>query len=100
MKSVSADIGLAPLIDIPFNHAKSNIKLLDYWACDMVAIASNVTPYKESELFLTGDWQNDRMQIWDAFKNKDKYLEKQNEKLNKYFLEDNLNIYMKLYGLT
>jgi glycosyltransferase involved in cell wall biosynthesis len=39
------DIGLAPLVDIPFNRCKSNLKFLEYSACGVPTIASQVEPY-------------------------------------------------------
>lgn len=40
------DIGLVPLNDIPFNHAKSNIKGLEYAASGIPFIASDVPEYR------------------------------------------------------
>jgi glycosyltransferase involved in cell wall biosynthesis len=42
------DIGLAPLEDIDFNRAKSNIKFLEYSACKVPTIASAVEPYSKT----------------------------------------------------
>lgn len=39
------DIGIAPLADIPFNHARSDIKLKEYAACGVPWLASPVGPY-------------------------------------------------------
>jgi GT2 family glycosyltransferase len=39
------DIGLAPLLDTPFNRCKSNIKYLEYSASGMAGVYSRVTPY-------------------------------------------------------
>jgi glycosyltransferase involved in cell wall biosynthesis len=40
------DIGLAPLNDLPFNHAKSWIKAIEYAAAGIPFIASNISEYK------------------------------------------------------
>jgi glycosyltransferase involved in cell wall biosynthesis len=40
------DIGIAPLQDIPFNRAKSEIKALQYWAFGMPVVASGIPPYE------------------------------------------------------
>jgi glycosyltransferase involved in cell wall biosynthesis len=40
-----ADIGIAPLIDIPWNQARSNIKLKEYAAAGLPWLASPVGPY-------------------------------------------------------
>jgi hypothetical protein len=46
IKSIKADIGIAPLEDNLFNSAKSNIKSLEFTACGMPGVYSNVDPYK------------------------------------------------------
>lgn len=40
-----ADIGLAPLVDIPWNRARSNVKLKEYTAAGLAWLASPVGPY-------------------------------------------------------
>lgn len=42
------DVGVAPLVDIPFNACKSNLKVLEYFAMRTVAVASNVYPYNHT----------------------------------------------------
>lgn len=39
------DVGIAPLRDTPFNHAKSEIKLLEYSACGIPWVASALSSY-------------------------------------------------------
>ena len=43
---LTMDVGLAPLNDIPFNHAKSDIKLLEYSASGIPWIGSDLTSYR------------------------------------------------------
>jgi glycosyltransferase involved in cell wall biosynthesis len=43
------DVGLAPLIDTEFNRLKSDIKILEYTALGLPAIASAVGPYRNVE---------------------------------------------------
>ena len=40
------DIGIVPLNDIPFNHAKSNIKGLEYAAANIPFVASDLPEYR------------------------------------------------------
>ena len=46
VKSIKADIGIAPLENNVFNSAKSNIKSLEFTACGIPGVYSNVDPYK------------------------------------------------------
>jgi glycosyltransferase involved in cell wall biosynthesis len=41
----SADIGIAPLVDIPWNRARSNVKLKEYASAGLPWLASPVGPY-------------------------------------------------------
>ena len=41
-------IGLAPLLDTPFNRSKSAIKAMDYTALGLAVVASDVDVYRES----------------------------------------------------
>lgn len=45
LADLAADVAIAPLADVPFNHAKSNVKLLEYWATGYPVVASCVGPY-------------------------------------------------------
>lgn len=103
LKEINADFGVAPLLDISFNDCKSNIKLLDYFSCDAMAICSKVAPYKkESQLFFNdGGWEEDRNMILDVFNDntkKEAIIAKQRKILNKYWLEDNLKKYLDIFG--
>jgi len=46
LKSMGGDIAVAPLVDNNFNRAKSNLRVLEYWAADYPVIASPILPYK------------------------------------------------------
>lgn len=45
LASFGWDIGLAPLVDEPFNHCKSHIKWMDYAMVGCPTVASKVYPY-------------------------------------------------------
>jgi hypothetical protein len=46
LKSLSVDIGIAPLEINDFNKAKSNLKMLEYSVCGLPAVYTNIEPYK------------------------------------------------------
>jgi hypothetical protein len=48
LRSLQFDIGLVPLEDNVFNSCKSNIKYLEYAACGIPSVYSNVPPYTDS----------------------------------------------------
>lgn len=90
LKKINADFGVAPLVNNEFNNSKSNIKILDYASADIIAICSEITPYKESQLFFSGDWKTDRDTIIDIFQNKQKQediLRAQSRMMDSYWLE-------------
>ncbi|MGD1913450.1 MAG: glycosyltransferase [Rivularia sp. (in: cyanobacteria)] len=55
------DIGLAPLENTDFNQCKAPTKLIEYTACDIPTIASNVNVYNQfvdgKEVILAEPWQ-------------------------------------------
>ncbi len=57
-----ADIGIAPLVDIAWNRARSNVKLKEYAAAGLAWLASPVGPYRTmgedqgGRLVADGDW--------------------------------------------
>lgn len=65
------DVGVVPLVDIPFNHAKSNIKGLEYAAAGIPFVASPLPEYvKLAEEYGIGriaksakDWQNHILEL-------------------------------------
>lgn len=47
VKDFSFDIGIVPLKDNYFNRGKSNLKYLEYSACKIPTVASNVEPFRK-----------------------------------------------------
>lgn len=48
VKGWQMDIGIAPLLDVNFNRAKSNLRWLEYSALSIPTVASNVRPFRDS----------------------------------------------------
>ncbi len=62
VQALDFQIGLAPLVDSPFNRSKSDIKLKEYAARGLVSLASCVGPYATSDAPAWGhraaaDWE-------------------------------------------
>ncbi|MDG9925376.1 MULTISPECIES: glycosyltransferase [unclassified Pseudomonas] len=59
------DLGLAPLLDSPFNASKTNNKFREYGGCGIVGLYSNVSPYRESVIHReTGYLTNNDVASW------------------------------------
>jgi GT2 family glycosyltransferase/glycosyltransferase involved in cell wall biosynthesis len=60
LASLGLDAAVAPLADAPFNHARSNLKLLEYGVLGIPVLCSDLTPYQGSPATLIGasadDW--------------------------------------------
>jgi len=83
----------------------SNIKLLDYFASDIIGIASKLAPYNDdAQVFLTGDWQTDAQtirEIWPDKKKTEDILSSQRIISEKNWLENNIDkYYTDLFGFT
>lgn len=48
LASLNLDIAVAPLQDHPFNHGKSNLRLLEYGALGIPVVCSDMTPYRNA----------------------------------------------------
>jgi glycosyltransferase involved in cell wall biosynthesis len=55
LASLGLDVAVAPLQDLPFNRAKSHLKLLEYGILGIPAVASDVAPYRGSPAILVSD---------------------------------------------
>jgi GT2 family glycosyltransferase/glycosyltransferase involved in cell wall biosynthesis/Tfp pilus assembly protein PilF len=65
MKSMKIDLALVPLEGIPFNQTKSNIKWLEYSACKIPAIFTDIEPYNQSvEHGKTGWLVSNTVEAW------------------------------------
>ncbi len=46
LASLDLDLAVAPLEDVPFNHAKSHLRILEYGILGYPVIATDITPYR------------------------------------------------------
>lgn len=46
LASLDLDLAVAPLEDVPFNHAKSHLRLLEYGILGYPVVCSDITPYR------------------------------------------------------
>jgi GT2 family glycosyltransferase/Tfp pilus assembly protein PilF len=59
------DLAIAPLLDHPFNHAKSDLKWLEYSICYIPGIYSTISPYTRSvEHGRTGWLVDNQPELW------------------------------------
>jgi len=45
MKKLDLDIGLAPVMDVTFNHSKSNLKAIEYMSLGIVPVCTDIVTY-------------------------------------------------------
>ena len=46
LSEMAIDIAIIPLEDVPFNHAKSHLKVIEFGALGTPVLATDITPYK------------------------------------------------------
>jgi hypothetical protein len=46
LASLNLDLAVAPLEDVPFNHGKSHLRLLEYGVLGYPVICTDITPYR------------------------------------------------------
>jgi len=64
------DIGLAPLVDVPFNRCKAPTKYIEYTACGIPVVASKVSLYEQAMpenggLLVDQDWYTPILEFLD-----------------------------------
>lgn len=97
------DVGLAPLVDHPFNHSKSNIRYLELTMVGTPVIASNVGPYRCIEHEKTGllidddrDWESAIRSLLDDRHFAEELVSNAREDvLQRYNIETNFRLWMK-----
>ena len=103
LASLDLDLAVAPLEDVPFNHGKSHLRLLEYGVLGYPVICSDLTPYR-------GDYPvtrvNNRFKDWvDAIRShvadRDE-LARRGDVLREYInanwiLEDHLDIWQRAW---
>lgn len=103
LASLDLDLAIAPLEDIPFNHGKSHLRLLEYGAMGYPVVCSDITPYR-------GDFPVTRVpakfKAWveairDLVKDRDALAEQGNALRDTiqrdWMLEDHLDVWLKAW---
>ncbi len=103
LASLNLDLAVAPLEDVPFNHGKSHLRLLEYGVLGYPVICTDITPYK-------GDYPVARVQSrykdWiEAIRSHVADMDalaKQGDELKRYIeenwiLEDHLDVWLKAW---
>lgn len=65
LAELNFDIGLAPIVERPFNAGKSNIKWQEYAMLEIPTVASNFGPYKSIEHGVDGLLANNNEYSWE-----------------------------------
>jgi glycosyltransferase involved in cell wall biosynthesis len=96
LASLNLDIAVAPLEDIPFNHSKSNLRLLEYGVLGIPVICTDITPYRNSPACCVANtpeaWMTAlRERIYDAEARESEGASLRNWVHRHYFLEDHLD---------
>lgn len=101
--TLNFDIGLAPLIDSPFNKAKSDIKWQEYTRAGAAVVASNVGPYATLPAGTVKTVNNTQSQWYDAIKSllvkskRRKQVKTAQVALEQYRLEDHWQAYKTMF---
>jgi O-antigen biosynthesis protein len=102
LAALSLDLAVAPLEDIPFNHGKSNLRLIEYGALGLPVICSDVTPYRDSPVLrLANDPQRwiaalrERLHDLDAAEREGQALKQWVQ--DSYVLEDHLDEWLQAH---
>lgn len=108
LKSIHANVAIAPLFKNHFNECKSNIKLLEYTAAGIPTICTNIDPYKNAVVKCeTDEFMISKIEelAWNMDL-QERTWEKQMSLLrSQMFWEDNdnilnyINTYLRMFGL-
>ncbi len=105
LQQLNLNLGIAPLVDNPFNRAKSSLKLIEYGVLGLPVIASNLPCYQNSPAVLlendSNAWIN-QIKTFDT--NKSALIENGRAMLNwmhqGYWLEEHQNQWLKVLGIN
>lgn len=103
LASLNLDLAVAPLEDVPFNHGKSHLRLLEYGMLGLPVICTDITPYKGAYPVTRvasryKDWIEairSHVADMDALAEKGDALKRHIE--DNWILEDNLDAWLKAW---
>jgi glycosyltransferase involved in cell wall biosynthesis len=97
--SLNLNVAIAPIQNNPFNLAKANIKYIEAGALGIPCVCQDLEPYKIAPLrFNTGDEMIDKIKKLTS--DRKTYLTESDNARKvacKYWLEDHIDEYVKLY---
>jgi glycosyltransferase involved in cell wall biosynthesis len=106
--SIDADIAIAPIKDVEFNYAKSDLKILEYSALGLPTIASTIGNKQGPYDTIPGlnlvsnnidNWYQAIKEFENNFDKRVECLDYGKEHLESRWLEDNIDIYRNLYKI-
>ncbi len=105
LNSLQLDMAIAPLIDNTFNHAKSNLKLLEYGALSLPTICSNTENYAHSPAIVLDNspqkWADAIIELANNTELRTQSAKRLYQWVHDhYFLEDNLQQWIDVLEVT
>lgn len=102
LAALNLDIAVAPLVDEPFNRAKSNLRLLEYGILGIPVICTDIDPYRDSPACRVSNdvnaWVNAlRDRIHNPIAREEEGAALHRWVLDRYVLEDHLGEWLSAY---
>lgn len=103
LASLNLDLAVAPLEDVPFNHGKSHLRLLEYGVLGWPVICTDITPYKgDYPVTRVASRYKDWIEAIRSHVSDMDALAKKGDELKRYIeanwiLEDNLDRWLKAW---
>ncbi len=105
LQSLNLNLGVAPLIDNPFNRSKSSLKLLEYGVLGLPVMASDLSCYHQSPaMLLPNDFKTWVKQLQTLNSNRKLLRQNGQAMMNwvhqNYWLEEHQNQWLEILGIN